>query len=112
MIESASNKHRPNRDITCQAEIFWLEDFVCAWVIEDSFGVNACLVGKCTITTVALRVNKFDRAMKPGFDTRDRVHERNVDFNCLSNKVFNLSEHGQIILGLDIFWVGRIETCD
>ena len=41
---------------------------------------------------------------------RDGVHEGNVDLHSLSNQVFDFSEHGQIVLGLDVFRIGGIQA--
>lgn len=41
---------------------------------------------------------------------RNWVHERNVNFDGLGNEVLNFAKHLQIILGLDVFRVGRVET--
>lgn len=44
-----------NCDIAGQPEVFWLEDLVCAWVVEDGFSVDTGLVGECAITAVRLQ---------------------------------------------------------
>lgn len=41
---------------------------------------------------------------------RDRIHERNVDLDSLSDEVLDLTEHLQVILGLDIFRVGGVKA--
>ena len=46
-----SSESVPNRNIASETEIFGLEDFVCAWVVENGFGVNASLVGEGTVPT-------------------------------------------------------------
>ena len=43
---------------------------------------------------------------------RNGVHEGNVDLHSLGDQVFYFTEHSQVILGLDIFRVGSIETSD
>lgn len=43
-------------------------------------------------------------------DERDRVHEGNVDFDSLGDQVLNLAEHGQVVLGLDVFRVCGVEA--
>ena len=38
--------------------------------------------------------------------------QRNRDFNSLGDKVLDFSEHGEIVLGLDVFWVGDHHSCN
>lgn len=42
---------------------------------------------------------------------RDWVHEGNVDFHGFSDQVLDFSKHWEVILGFDIFRVGRVEAC-
>ena len=46
-----------DRNITSETEIFGLEDLVCTWVVEDSFGVDTCLVCEGTITAEVVDVS-------------------------------------------------------
>ena len=41
---------------------------------------------------------------------RDGVHERNGDFDRFSDQVFYFTEHGEVVLGLDVFWIGGIQA--
>lgn len=50
--------------------------------------------------------------MKEIKNVRDWVHEGNVYFHRLGDQVFYFPEHGQVILGLDVFWVGGIKAGD
>jgi hypothetical protein len=86
-------KYAPNRDVAGKTEVLRLEDLVRAGVVEDGLGVDASLVGEGTV---------------PG----DRVHEGDVDLDGLSDQVLDFSEHGEVVLGLDVFGVGGIETGD
>lgn len=43
---------------------------------------------------------------------RNGVHERNVDFNSLSYQVFDFTKHRKVVLGLDIFRIRGIQTCN
>jgi hypothetical protein len=45
-------------------------------------------------------------------NTRDGVHEGNVDANGLRNQIFHFSQHCQLILGLDVFWVSSVQARD
>lgn len=40
----------------------------------------------------------------------DGVHEWDVDLYCLCDKVFDLTQHGQVVLGLDVLRVGCIQA--
>lgn len=41
----------PNRDVSCQSEIFRLEDLVGAGVVQNGLGMNAGLVSEGTVAT-------------------------------------------------------------
>ena len=42
--------------------------------------------------------------------SRNWVLERHVDFDSLGDKVLNFTEHGEVVLGLDIVWIGSIQA--
>lgn len=42
----------------------------------------------------------------------DRVHEGHIDLNSFGDQVLDLTEHGKVILGLDVFRVGCVEAGD
>ena len=46
------------------------------------------------------------------WNTRDRIHEGNVDPDGLRNQIFHFSQHRQLILGLDVFWVSGVQARD
>jgi len=103
----------PDRDIARKTEILRFEDFIGAGVVEDGFGVDTGLVGERTVAAKQKKIN----IENPGSDTecklvyvRDGVHEGDVNLDSLSNQVLDFSEHGQVVLGLDVFWVGGIEA--
>ena len=61
-------------------------------------------MGERTITTECIiRSGKVE--MQRESDLRDRVHERNVDLDGLSNQVFDFTEHSKVVLALDVFGV-------
>lgn len=41
---------------------------------------------------------------------RDGVHEGDVDLDRFSNQILNLAEHGEVVLGLDIFGVRGVQA--
>jgi hypothetical protein len=45
-------------------------------------------------------------------DVRDWVHEGDVDLDGLGDQVLDLTEHGEVVLGFDVFGVGGIEAGD
>lgn len=42
----------------------------------------------------------------------DGVHEGDVDLDGLGDQVLDFSEHGEVVLGLDVFGVGGVEAGD
>lgn len=36
--------------------------------------------------------------------------EGNGDLYCLSNKVLDLAEHWEVVLGLDVLWISSIQA--
>lgn len=46
------------------------------------------------------------------FDERDGVHEGDINFDSLRYQIFDFTEHRQVIFGLDIFRVCRIQASD
>ena len=43
---------------------------------------------------------------------RNGIHERHVDLYSLRDKILDLAEHGQVVLGLDVVGIGSIQTGD
>ena len=43
---------------------------------------------------------------------RNGVHERHVDLYSLRDKILDLAEHGQVVLGLDVLGVRGVEARD
>lgn len=86
-----SGQTMTNGNVASQTEIFGLEDLVCAGVVEDGLGVNTGLVGEGTVAS-------------------NGVHEGDVDLDSLGDQVLDLSEHGEVVLGLDILRVGGVEA--
>lgn len=48
----------PDGDVAREAEVLWLEDLVCAWVVEDRLGVDAGFVRERAIATDSQNENK------------------------------------------------------
>jgi len=44
--------YSPNGYISGQPEVFWLEDFICARVVQNSLGMDTGLVCECAITAM------------------------------------------------------------
>ena len=45
-------------------------------------------------------------------NARDRIHKRHVHLHGLGDQVFDLAKHGQVVLGLDVVWIGGVEAGD
>ena len=61
-------------------------------------------MGERTITTGCIvKSGKVEKQTESNL--RDRVHERNVDLDGLSNQVFDFTEHSKVVLALDVFRV-------
>ena len=41
---------------------------------------------------------------------RDWVHKRHIHLDSFGDQVFNLSQHGEVILSLDVLWICSIQT--
>jgi hypothetical protein len=103
-LESSQKRDLPDRDVSAHTEIGGVEDLVCRWVGEDSLGVNTGLVGECTESSnvvVAISQSWFQLAEDRAMDI-----QRNRDLDGFGDEVLDLSEHGEIVLGLDVFRVG------
>ena len=46
----------------------------------------------------------------PDIDARDGIHERDVHPDRLRDQIFHFSQHGQLILRLDVFRVSSVQT--
>jgi hypothetical protein len=58
-------------NISGHAEVGRIDDFICAWVVQDGLGMDASLVGE-------------------GAETGNRVVKWCVDLNSLGNHILNL----------------------
>ena len=93
-----------DRDVSGETKVFWLEDLIGRGVVQDGLGVDTGLVGERTITTGCIvKSGKVEGQTESNL--RDRVHERNVDLDGLSNQVFDFTEHSKVVLALDVFRV-------
>ena len=93
-----------DRDVSGETKVFWLEDLIGRGVVQDGLGVDTSLVGERTITTGCIvKSGKVEKQTESNL--RDRVHERNVDLDGLSNQVFDFTEHSKVVLALDVFRV-------
>jgi hypothetical protein len=73
--------------------------------------MNTSLVRECTISTsehLQLHILWDEKTDS----VRDGVHEGDVDLNSLGDQVLDLTQHRQVVLGLDILWIGSIEASD
>ena len=97
----------PNGDVSAHTEICRVEDLVSGRVGKDSLGVNTSLVGECTESSnvVVAIISSFR------FYTGESL-QRNRDLDSLGDEVLDLSEHGEVVLGLDVFWVGDHHSCN
>lgn len=76
-----------------EAEVFRLEDLVCARVVEDRLGVDAGLVREGTVA-------------------RYRVAERHRHLDGLRDEVLYLTQRGKVVLALDVLRVRRVQARD
>lgn len=76
-----------DRDISGHTKVGRVQDLIGGGIGQDSLGVNTSLVGK-------------------GTESGDVVVKGNGDFDSLGNQVFDFSEHGKVVLGLDVLGVG------
>jgi hypothetical protein len=97
----------PDRDVSAHTEIGWVEDLVSGWVGKDSLGVNTGLVGECTESSdvVVAIISSFQ------YPANGSV-QRNRDLDGFGDEILDFSEHGEIVLGLDVFWVGDHHSCN
>ena len=66
-------------------------------------------MGEGTVATgVRGRRSKISCDQRVQINARDGVHEGYVDPDGLRNQIFHFSQHCQLILGLDIFWVSSV----
>ena len=72
--------------------------------------MNAGLVCEGTVST-GITVRQPITIMQIS-NVRDGVHEGDVDFDGFCDQVLNLAKHREVVLGLDVFGVGSVETCD
>lgn len=82
----------PDGDVSCETKVFGLQNLVRAGVVQDCLGMNTGLVRKSAVAS-------------------DGVHEWYVDLYCLCDEVFDLTQHGQVVLGLDVLGVGSVQAC-
>lgn len=100
-----------DRDVAGKTEVLGLENLVGRGVVEDGLGVYAGLVGESAVATEA-HVKIAVLALAEHTNLRDRVHEGNVDLDSLRDQILDLTEHGQVILGLDILRIRGIQASD
>ena len=98
----------PDRDVSAHTEIGWVEDLVSGRVGKDSLGVNTSLVGECTESSnVVVATCQLEFLLHESMSL-----QRNRDLDGLSDDVFDFSEHGEVVLGLDVFWIGDHHSCN
>lgn len=102
----------PNWNVTRQTKVFWLENLICARVIQNGFRVDASLVCKRAITAAILWNLAHDLVPRITWSIRDGIHEGNIDLDRLSDQVLNFTKHGQIVFGLYVFWICSVEARD
>jgi hypothetical protein len=83
-----TRKSRREVDVSCDAEVGGVDDFVCAWVGKDGLGVDTGLVGE-------------------GAETGDVVVEGDIDLHGLGNQVLEILELVELVLGQDVVAVGN-----
>jgi hypothetical protein len=48
----SEKENTPNGHVSREPKVLWLEDFICARVVKDGFGVDARFVRESTVATV------------------------------------------------------------
>lgn len=97
----------PNRHVTGHTEIRGVEDLVSGRVGEDSLGVNTGLVGEgAKPGDVVVAACQYSNT------TTRLAHDsqRNGDLDRLGHEVLQLSQSVQVVLALDVLWVGDHHT--
>lgn len=70
--------------------------------------MNTGLVGECTESSnVVVAVCQLEFLLHETISL-----QRNRDLDGLGDEVLDFSEHGEIVLGLDVFWVGDHHSCN
>ena len=101
-----------DRDVSAHTKVLGLQDLVSGRVSQDRLGVDTSLVGKGAESgnvVVASGAATHPRQLLPFQEnppgpSGDSQGNRNLD--GLGDQVFDFSQHGQVVLGLDVFRVG------
>jgi hypothetical protein len=102
-----------DRDVSAHTKVLGLQDLVRRRVGKDSLGVNTSLVGEGTESgNVVVAVPQANDPDQP-IHSPDTVSpeswynlQGNGNLNGLGDQVLDLSQHGQVVLGLDVLRVG------
>lgn len=97
----------PNRHVTAHTEIGRVEDLICRRVGKDRLGVDTGFVGKGAEASDVV-VARNPSALSTDVSTGNS--QRHLDLNGLGDKVLNLTKHGKVVLGLDVFRVSDHHT--
>lgn len=95
-------------DVASETEVLGLEDLVGRGVVKDGLGVDTSLVGESAVAATKDLAPRS--ALRKSRNLRDRVHEGDVNLHSLRDKVLNLTEHGQVVLGLDVLRVRGVQA--
>ena len=74
--------------------------------------MNTSLVCERAVSAEREQLIQFEELDLEKRYARNGVHEGDVDLHSFSNQVLDFSEHGQVVLGLDVFRIGGIQASD
>lgn len=95
-----------DRDVSSHTEVGRVEDLVGGRVSKDGLGMNTSLVGEGTETSDVVVAGQ----QVISFYNTDRIGmnlQRDLNLNGFGNEIFELSEHREVVLALNVFRVGN-----
>lgn len=93
-----------DRDVSSHTEVGGVEDLVGGRVSKDGLGMNTSLVGEGTETSDVVVAGQ----QVISFYNTDRIGmnlQRDLNLNGFGNEIFELSEHREVVLALNVFRV-------
>lgn len=95
-----------DRDVSSHTEVGGVEDLVGGRVSKDGLGMNTSLVSEGTETSDVVVAGQ----QVISFYNTDRIGmnlQRDLNLNGFGNEIFELSEHREVVLALNVFRVGN-----
>lgn len=95
-------------NVSSHSKICRVDDFVGRWVVKNGLGVNTGLVGKCAESSNVVVETTFVSRFRSKLFC---LNLRDVNFNCLSNKILNILKLMQLVLAHNILSVCDNHAC-